>query len=81
MAKGESIMEVRPAIFDPQTYTEDALVQKLRNIYQEQEFTGTVADSTTIGNVTASRDKHTAIQLILDYFSGTDVSFYFDQIR
>lgn len=70
--------------FDPSRYPDDRvreLVGKLRNIFYEQEDDTSLLAYTTVGGVTASRDKHAAMLLILDFFTDSDVAFYYDQIR
>lgn len=56
------------------------LLCQLDEIAEEQQSSPPVTETTTVGGITATRDKHTALGLILD-FCGEDIERAFEEIR
>jgi len=56
------------------------LNEQLMETFREQQRFPPDNETVNIGGITATRDKHTAIELILD-FLGPDVAEWFEMIR
>ena len=63
--------------------SEETVIKFFKEIVAAQERGEGKLELTNVGGVTASRDKHAAIQMLLDSlkFNTDDVNFYFDQIK
>jgi hypothetical protein len=63
--------------------SEKLVIDYFKTIIASQENGEGKLELTTVGGVTASRDKQAAIQMLVDALclNNDDVSFYFDQIK